>query len=142
MSALALSGAIGFIMATAGRGASRSVTPMLIWLGAIMLVVMGAGIAILLYRRQVLGKETGLDMHAGIMDQLRTMRDQGEISATEFEEMKSRLVAKVSGRPVSARHAPGTQAPPGSPAERQAAPGFDLTGAPLPRPKDPNDPTQ
>jgi hypothetical protein len=112
---------------------TRSLLPMLGWLGAIMLVVVLGGVCILLYRRQVLGRESASAMQSGVFDELREMRDRGQITSEEFEEMKARIVARVAGRPLPPRiERPSVRFAD----ERRAAPGFDLTGAPLPRPKD------
>jgi len=125
---------------------ARSITPMLLWLGAIMLIVVVTGVAVLIYRRRVLSKEAAGEAQARLMDEMRAMRDRGEISIEEYERMKSRLVARVAGRPVSDRHptpAPAhAQTLPDRGDVRQSRPGFDLTGAPLPRPKDEESPPQ
>jgi hypothetical protein len=69
-----------------------------------------------------------------ILENLRAMRDQGQISLEEFDSVRKRMAAKVAGVAP-----PPSAAKPGSadPGVRIARPGFDLTGSPLPgRPPD------
>jgi hypothetical protein len=102
----------------------------LIWLGLALIVLIAAGLVIFWLRRRVLGSDAR-QADAGLFDQLRSMRDRGEMSVEEYDAAKAAMVARVSGKPP----APGAKA--GS-SDRIAKPGFDLTGAPLPPSKPPN----
>lgn len=122
------------------RGGRGSLTEFFLWLGLAIVAIVAAGLAIAWYRSRVL-RGDGASVQAGLMDDLRAMRDRGELSVEEFDAAKRAIVARFSG---GAPVAPAAGAPPGkvlkravSPPEAGGAvakPGFDLTGAPLPRP--------
>jgi hypothetical protein len=113
---------------------ARSVTPVLIWVSALILVVLGLGLIILFMRRRLLVKDSA-DAAAGLMDELRALRDQGRLSPEEYDAARKRMVAGLAGKSASPapRSTPRPTSPPG---EVRVRPGFDLTGAPLP-PKPP-----
>lgn len=121
------------------QAGARSIGPFLATLGILILVLTLAGVALVIYRARVLSKGRGQD-EMSIMESLREMKQRGEISPEEFEQVKSRTAARLRGEAVPpgltpAPHAalPGTKGP--QAAELRAKPGFDLTGAPLPKSK-------
>jgi len=103
----------------------------LLWVGVFLVVVIGASLAVLWYRRRVLNPPNS-EVQAGLMDELRAMRKRGELSEEEFTAAKQAMVSRISGQL-------GTPAPPRKPrpGERVAPPGVDLTGQPLPKPAPP-----
>ncbi len=102
----------------------------LLWIGVCLGVVTLASLAVLWYRRRVLGS-AGMDVHAGLLDELRAMKNRGEISEEEFNATKHAMAARAAGS-----NRTRTKPKPVVTGERVAAPGFDLTGQPLPRPPD------
>lgn len=96
----------------------------LLWLGLALVALIIAGLVVAWMRRRVLGSQAR-EADAGLFDELRAMRDRGEMTPEEFDTAKAAMVAKLSGKPIPPR-------PPATPAEVVAKPGFDLTGAPLP----------
>lgn len=131
----------------AARG-QKAIGPYLLTIGVLILAVVVLGIVVVLLRRRLLAKDAAAD-HGGLLDGLRGMRDRGEISVEEYDAARRRMVAKLSGQPVapgpsapvrgraqapsSSGASPGVSAVRGGDA-RVARPGFDLTGAPLPKP--------
>lgn len=108
--------------ATPSKGDPISVA---IWVGALILVVVLAGLAVMAIRRRILAKPQDATTVAGSwLDELRAMHRRGEIDDEEFQAARASLLAKVSGTPMPKR-------PPGA-GTLVARPGFDLTGAPLP----------
>jgi hypothetical protein len=103
--------------------------PYLLWIGVSLVLVVAASVFILWYRTKVLGRDQGTQV--GLLDELREMRNRGELSDEEYAAAKHAMVSRVSGnptpRPVAKATAPSTT-------ERLAPPGFDLTGQPLPKP--------
>jgi hypothetical protein len=96
-------------------------------------VTMVAGLVLLALRRRVLGGAgEGLERQGRLLDELRGMRDRGEISAAEFDAAKGAMAARLTGKEV-----PRPPMPPGATRAADgslvAKPGVDLTGAPLPR---------
>jgi hypothetical protein len=119
-----------------GSAASTS-TDVLIWVGVLIVAVLALGVVILVVRKRVFAKEQHrADNWIG---DLRQMHKRGELSTEEYEAARRALTAKFTGAPAPAP----TPRPPRTPAaqadatERRAPPGFDLTGAPLPRPAPP-----
>jgi len=101
----------------------------LLWVGAAIGCIVLATLVILWYRRRILGPADSNE-HASLLDELRAMRAKGEISEEEFAATKHAMATRAAGKPRTPA-APRTSTP-----ERVAPPGFDLTGAPLPKPTD------
>lgn len=112
-------------LAQAGAPKPASVGTFLTVLGLMIAALVAAGLILLAYRRRVLANDDPTT-DASLMQSLRDMRDRGEISREEFDAMRARMAAKLRDRTPPPRPEP-------SPSERRARPGFDLTGAPLPR---------
>jgi hypothetical protein len=96
----------------------------LLWLGLALVALIIAGLVVAWLRRRVLGSQSQR-ADAGLFDELRAMRDRGEMSAEEYDTAKAAMVAKLSGKTAPPRTKP-------PPSDQVAKPGFDLTGAPLP----------
>jgi hypothetical protein len=104
------------------------VARILLWAGLGVVGVLIAAVVVLGYRRRLLGPHSQ-ENHAGLMDELREMRNRGELSEEEFAAAKRSMVARLSG------NAPAQLKPrPSVGGDRIAPPGVDLTGQPLPRP--------
>lgn len=115
-----------------------------VWVGALILVVVGAGLAVMHIRGRLLRKQDGAGVGGSWLDELRSMHQRGEVSDEEFQRARASLLATLTGESIPKRA--GAQGPrPGAgaagaggsaerPEVRTALPGYDLTGAPLPRP--------
>jgi len=114
--------------------AARDLGPYLIWLGVMMAAVIAAGVVLLILRSRVLGKGRAAS-ESGLLDNLRAMRDRGEISPEEFDAAKSAMAGRIAGAPAQPAPAPKKKIAPRT-GDRVAPPGFDLTGRPLPRKPD------
>lgn len=99
--------------------------PLLVWLGILIVVAVVGGALLMVYRRRLFAPDSS--SQAGLLDDLRAMRDQGQISPEEYDAARKRMAARVAGVPVPPIAAPRLEAD-----IRTAEPGFDLTGAPLP----------
>lgn len=117
-----------------------SIGPYLLWVGLFLVVVIGAGLGVLAYRKAMLSTHAA-DSHSGILDGLRKMRDSGQISQAEYDATRKSIAARAAGRasppsvpggPIAARPAAAKPATGGT-SGLTARPGFDLTGAPLPK---------
>jgi uncharacterized membrane protein len=110
-------------------------TTLIIGLGAIIVIVLLAGLAVMAMRRRLLVKDSSAATQGRLMDDLRAMRDKGEITPQEYDAARATMAARLAGKP---RPAPPPAAPRPTPhASEQtlrAKPGFDLTGARLPSP--------
>jgi hypothetical protein len=107
-------------------------TEYLLWVGASMVVVMIATLAVVWYRRRILGSSKS-DIQSGLLDELRAMKNRGQISEEEFAATKHAMAVRAAGGvPTQTKPKPMT-------GELIAPPGFDLTGQPLP-PRPPEDP--
>lgn len=131
-------------------GSTSTTTDVLIWVGVLIVAVLVLGIVIVAIRRRVLTRDNAAS--DGFIEQLRRMHKSGELSTEEYEAARKSLTAKLAaGMDVnrspasSARPLPGPRNPAAAPVRRaadrteelRARPGFDLTGAPLPKPPPP-----
>jgi hypothetical protein len=129
-------------------GSSAGAVRVLIVVGLLIVVVLVFGLIVVHLRKRLLKQDAGDQSQPLLLEDLRRMARRGEITDQEFEAMRRRMVEKLSGRsvpPLSASDAatsapmkarPTTEkAPRPAPGDtRQAPPGFDLTGDPLPHP--------
>jgi hypothetical protein len=111
----------------------------------IALIIVGLlilGVVLITARRRLLSKDvqTVMGSAGSLLDELRRMRNRGQITAEEYDAARlaatSRVAGGKPGPPGTERQAPtGAKVAPRSPAagEVVAPPGFDLTGAPLPK---------
>lgn len=141
----------------------------LLWVGILIVFVLAAGLVLMAMRRKLFSREDAADETAGLMDQLRAMRQRGELTEAEFNTARTAMRARMSEaldkrtadrapkrspeaqalidladrtphtpRPPRAGPTPANRAPDAPEPPRVAPPGFDLTGAPLPKPRDPS----
>lgn len=95
-----------------------------LWVGILLGAALLGSVIILFVRSRLMARGDADAPHGSLMDQLREMRDRGDMSPEEFEATRRRIIEKTTGKPLPT---------PGASAEAKiAAPGFDLTGAPLP----------
>lgn len=120
--------------------ASRAATDAVLVLGVLIVLVLVGGFLVMHLRRRFLG-ERDADAPGLLLDDLRGLRARGEISDEEYDRARAAIVGRMSeamggrapGPPPSPR-APALRSPaPADPTLRVARPGYDLTGAPLPR---------
>ncbi|MEM7623035.1 MAG: SHOCT domain-containing protein [Planctomycetota bacterium] len=125
----------------------------LLWVGVLLAATIAGSIVVLFIRSRFLSRDTGDQPDGTLFEQLRQMRDRGDMTPDEFERARARIIQRTTGKPAESasnpqRPSPGPDAhdsgdetpndPPPTPlappsnAPRTARPGFDLTGAPLP----------
>jgi hypothetical protein len=109
-------------------GGTVSIGPYLLWVGVFLVVVVGAGLGVLAYRKVMLSSQAA-ESHSGILESLRKMRDRGQMTQAEYDATRKSIAAKAAG----GKAAPVVAKPPTA-GTVTARPGFDLTGAPLPKP--------
>lgn len=113
------------LMFLAQSGATRQLTPMLTQLGLLIGLVVLTGLIVLLVRKWVFSQ--GDEAAPGSMfDDLRRMRESGEISEVEYDYLRKCIANKAAGKD------PPPRPPELAPTELRARPGYDLTGQPLP----------
>jgi hypothetical protein len=76
---------------------ARRPTDVLVWVGLLIVAVMVLGAAILVLRRNVLSRGGPADQSPGFMEDLRRMRDRGEITPEEFEAARRAMIARIKG---------------------------------------------
>ncbi|MFI4897361.1 MAG: SHOCT domain-containing protein [Phycisphaerales bacterium JB059] len=107
-------------------------TELWLWVGALIVVSLVFGFVVMAMRRRLLGKTDEGVRPASLLEDLRAMRDRGEISQDEYDSTRATIAARAAGREPPAKSPPA--APDGS---LMARPGYDLTGERLPAPADP-----
>jgi hypothetical protein len=79
------------ILANADEARGRVV----IAVGALIAVCLIAGAAILIARRKLLAPDNSASDQGSLLEQLRAMRDRGEMSQAEFDQAKQSMHAKL-----------------------------------------------
>lgn len=113
------------LLLLAQSAANRNLGPMLLQLGLLIVLVLVLGVVILAVRKAMF-KDDNADAGGSLFDDLRRMRDSGEISELEYDYLRKCIAARAAGKDLPPRPPELEQA------ELRARPGFDLTGAPLP----------
>lgn len=123
-------------------GGGGPTQPVVMWIIVLIGVALVGGTLILLFRRHLFAKDADQAQHGTMMESLRAMRNAGQISSTEYDTMRRNMVEAIRNSTTGGKLAPPTVAAPlrslpsrpQPPADRIARPGFDLTGARLPKP--------
>jgi hypothetical protein len=116
---------------------------LVITIGLLIVAVVGLGTVLLAIRKRMFARENDMTNARTLMDNLRAMRDSGEMSEDEYDAAKKALATRVGTavkKEVSAEprasyapKLPRSAMPP--PSAQTARPGYDLTGERLPRPE-------
>lgn len=125
MSQLMVQAGGGVVSQSSSSGVLSQLVPLLVALG--VLVIIG-GMVISWARRSLLEKDSGDDSVVELPE-LRRLRDSGAISREEYEVARDALIGRAPGEPPPPTRARRRLGADGS---LIAAPGFDLTGEPLP----------
>lgn len=102
----------------------------LLYLGVLIALVLAAGVVVIVLRRRILGAE-GESQAEGLMDNLRRMRDQGQLSQEEFEASRRIMARRAAGIEVPPRsvrqvYARGRKVVPNTAPPRSEAPELDI----------------
>jgi hypothetical protein len=119
---------------------SMDVGSIMLWVGVLVVVVVGGGLALFWIRRRLLGEDRQSAGDGVSLQTLRDMKARGELSDAEFEAAKAVVLQELGAQ--GKRGGPNDPAaalrPKSPPPELRAKSGFDLTGEPLPKPSDPS----
>jgi hypothetical protein len=118
------------ILASAARLAFGQMLP---WIIALIVLVIAGGAVVLYIRHRFFGVEDETVSPGGLTEQLRAMRDRGELTEEEYEQARLVVVARATGKDLAALRGEAIRKAGG----RVAEPGFDLLGRPLPGPGGP-----
>jgi len=86
------------LVATTGGGgpASRDVGPLLLWIGVLIIAVIGMFLVVMMVRRWLLARDGG--MSEGVqMETLRELRDRGALSQEEYEKVRRTMADRMAG---------------------------------------------
>lgn len=106
--------------ATGESGSPASVKRMLIPIGGLIVLALIGGVAVLLARRRMLAKDAAVADQGGLLDDLRKMRDTGQISPEEFDAARKSIAAKLKGEARPAAVRPPSRSP--TPRDNQTRP--------------------
>lgn len=132
---------ITLLQATSPGSANSGSVRILIAVGLLIVVVMGFGLFTLRLRKRLMAEEAPGGGPALLLEDLRRMLRSGEISQTEYDAMRQRMVEKLSGQsapplsPPTPRAAKSISSERPKTTDRTAPPGYDLTGERLPGPE-------
>lgn len=115
----------------AQRSSNASTLTIVVWAAVLIGCALAGGVVVLFLRARLLGRGGPPAGPMSAMDGLRRMRDAGQITSAEFDAARASIVARVStaSPPAAPRAARASRDDAGA---IVAAPGFDLTGRPLP----------
>lgn len=133
-------GLIGGVLAQSGQGASEA----LVWAMVLIVAAIVGGFVILAVRKRMLSVPKDDIASEGLFDALRRMRDNGELSQSEYDAARKRILEKaMEGKaPMGPAKTPAQISILTAAAREEskraraddllAPPGYDLTGEPLP----------
>jgi hypothetical protein len=78
--------------------AQAATNDVLFWVAVLLGAVLAASIAILALRKSLLAPARHGEDPGSLMDQVRAMRERGEISDAEYDQVRRKLVAKAASR--------------------------------------------
>ena len=90
-----------------------------LWVGVLMVAALAGGILWLWLRRQLFAADAAT-APGSIMEDLRRMRDQGQITQEEYDTVRKRMVAKLAKSGFG-----DAKAPPGGPGRPSKGPRAD-----------------
>ncbi len=137
-----------FDLALVDRGGVRQWTDahsmrLVVTIGLLIVAVVGLGTVLLVIRKRMFARDNDLASARTLLDDLRAMRDSGEMTEDEYDAAKKALTSRVatsikkeiSAEPKAsyAPKLPRSAMPP--PSAQTARPGYDLTGERLPKPE-------
>lgn len=76
-------------------GTAAGMTRILVPVGGLMVLAVVGGMGVMAVRRWLLAKDTAATDQGGLLDDLRRMRNTGQISAEEFDAAKQAIVSKL-----------------------------------------------
>jgi len=79
--------------------AQAATNDVLFWVALLLGAVLAASVAILALRKSLFAPEAKAEDPGSLMDQVRAMRERGEISEAEYDQVRRKLVAKAASRP-------------------------------------------
>lgn len=82
-------------------GTAAGLTRILIPVAGLIVVAVLGGLGVMAVRRRMLAKDTAAADQGGLLDDLRKMRDRGQITPDEFDAARKSIAAKLAGRPVA-----------------------------------------
>gem|GEM_PF-2358360 len=77
------------------QNAATSLPTILAWIGGLIAAIVMLTLVIVAVRRNYMADDDAPITTGSMLEQLRTMRDQGKLSEVEFQTARSRLSAKV-----------------------------------------------
>lgn len=89
-------------LATPGgdAGTAAGLTRILIPIGGLIVLAVVGGLGVMAVRKWMLAKDSVSVDHGGMLDDLRRMRDTGQISVEEFDAARKTIAARLAGKPV------------------------------------------
>ena len=72
---------------------------LLVLCGVLIALCIAGGVVILLLRRRLFSNASDQAESASLMEQLRSMRDRGEMSPEEFEQTRQAMIRKLKNPP-------------------------------------------
>ena len=78
--------------------AQAATNEVLFWVALLLGAVLVASIAILALRKSLFAPPQRGEDPGSLMDQVRAMRERGEISEAEYDQVRRKLVAKAASR--------------------------------------------
>ncbi len=85
-----------------GAPPQRDTASVMIWVGVLLGLVIGGGLFALWMRRRLHASDAANEASVGLLEGMRRMRDQGQISPEEYDSMR-RAITKRSVEEMDAR---------------------------------------
>jgi hypothetical protein len=82
--------------AAAPAAAKSASSAALVWVGVLMAVILVGGLLLMLMRRKLFAPEAGAMSAGGIMEDLRRMRDAGQITQEEYDSIRKNMATRLA----------------------------------------------
>lgn len=68
-----------------------------VWVGVLIVLLVGAGLGVLWFRRKLLSRQDDPGSQGSLMEDLRRMRDRGQLSKEEFDAARRAMTRRLAG---------------------------------------------
>lgn len=89
------------------QAAGKDPTPLFVWVGILIVAVVVLFSVLMIVKRKLFARDSSTTADRGLLDDLRAMRDRGEITPEEYDATRKTMAARLAGRAAKPKPAAG-----------------------------------